>query len=380
VSRTLALFDSSETLCYAGVTSMPAPIPHEALARAVRAAFGASARIDGAESLAGDASSRRYVRLRLAGPGGPPTVVAMLLGADRAPLGSEELGGPAASSELPFVAVGRYLAGCGLPVPAVYLDASQTDGLLLVEDIGDTTLWAAAAASPAEAARLFGDAIDLLVALQVAGARHPAAACVAFRQRFDARLARWELEHFVEHGIETRHGRRLDATTRGAILTALDPLVVPFAAANPVLAHRDFMAWNIHVQGGRLRLIDFQDALLAPDAYDLAALLTDRTTAALVTPDLEARLLTHFARARSAAGFPAGAELDARYRACALHRALKVIGRFHYLECVKGKPGYLAYLPAVYAVGRRMLGSAPELAPARALLAPFVPELSGEPA
>ena len=46
---------------------MPAPLPHDAFARAVRAAFGAAARIVATEPLAGDASTRRYVRLRLTG-------------------------------------------------------------------------------------------------------------------------------------------------------------------------------------------------------------------------------------------------------------------------------------------------------------------------
>src|SRR5438132_592029 len=160
---------------------MPDAIAQQALARAVRAAFGAGARIVAAERLFGDASSRRYVRLRLA-------------------------------------------------------------------------------------------------AFQVAGAHHPDPSCLAFRRRFDGRLARWELEHFVEHGIETRHGRRLAADERAGLLAALDPLAAPFEREAPVLVHRDFMAWNLHLRDGRLHLIDFQDALLGPDAYDLAASLTDRPT------------------------------------------------------------------------------------------------------
>lgn len=354
---------------------MPDSIPHEALARAVRAAFGEHAHIVAAEPLTGDASSRRYVRLKLDG-GGPPTAVAMLLGADRFPLGSDEIGGPAASTELPFVEVGRYLAARGFAVPVVHRDAASADALLVLEDIGDTTLWTAASARPAEMRALFTAAIDLLVALQVAGARHPDPACLAFRRRFDGRLARWELEHFVEHGIETRHGRKLPPDERASLLAALAPLVVPFEQGAPVLVHRDFMAWNLHLQEERLRLIDFQDALLGPDAYDLAALLTDRTTETLVRPDLEAELIAHFHAARGAAGLPVEGDLGPRYRRCALHRALKVIGRFHYLECVLGKPGYLAYLPGVYAVARRMLGALPELAPARARLVPLVPELA----
>jgi hypothetical protein len=301
----------------------------------------------------------------------------MLLGTDRKPLGSEEIGGGGATNdELPFVGVGRYLAARGLPVPRVHHDAARAEGLLLVEDIGDTTLWAAASARPADAAALFAGAVDLLVALQVAGARHPDPDCPAFRQRFDARLAHWELEHFVEHGIETRLGRPLPPAERAEILAGLAPVAAPFATAAPVLAHRDFMAWNIHVQDGALRLIDFQDALLAPDTYDLAALLTDRTTASIVDPGLEAELLARFSAQRTEAGMPAEPGVDGRYRACALHRALKVIGRFYYLEVVKGKPGYLAYLPSVYAVARRMFDAQPALAAVRGRVARHVPELA----
>ena len=325
--------------------------------------------------LAGDASSRRYARLRLAGTGAPTTVVAMILGTDTAPLGSDDITGDLTPTELPFVNVARWLAREGFPVPAIHHVGAR---LLLLEDVGDTTLWAAAAASPARTAELFGAAIDLLVRLQVAGTRHPDADCYAFAQRFEDRLARWEVDHFVEHGIETRHGRALPAAARTAILDALEPLTVPFAAPAPVFTHRDFMAWNLHVQEGptRLRLIDFQDALLGPDAYDLAALLTDRTTAALVDGALEEALVDRVRAARTAAGLPVSGDVIARYRSCALQRALKVIGRFYYLEVVKQKPGYLAYLPSVYAVARRMLVALPELADARRRIAPHVPELA----
>src|SRR6059058_2210032 len=350
-------------LWYAPLRAMSEPMPLEALAPAVRAAFGAGARIVAAEPLAGDASTRRYVRLRLPG-------------ADRLPLGSEEIGGVAGGDELPFVNVGRYLGGCGLPVPAVY---HETPTFLLLEDVGDTTLWAAARADAARVSELFGAAVDLLVALQAAGAQRPAPACYAFRQRFDGRLARWELEHFVEHGIETRHGCRLPVAERAALLEALAPLAEPFERGTPVLAHRDFHAWNLHVQDGRLRILDFQDALLAPDAYDLASLLTDRTTAELVPPALEASLTERFVEGRAAAGVPVAPGFAERYRRCALQRALKVIGRFYFLERVKGKPGYLAYLPAVYGVARRLLRAEPALASVLPELVRWVPELGEEP-
>jgi hypothetical protein len=354
---------------------MPEPLPHEALARAVRAAFGGDAAVLAADPLSGDASTRRYVRLRLAGTHAPATAVAMLLGEGRFAPGSDEIGGGVVIDELPFVNVGRWFAAQGFAVPAVHQDAAQTDGFLLLEDIGDTTLWTAATRDVSAAPALFEAAVDLLVAIQAAAARHPDPACYAFRRRFDGALARWELEHFVEHGIETRHGRPLPAGERSALLAALAPIAAPFDDPSPDLCHRDFMAWNLHVQDGRLRLIDFQDALLGPGTYDLAALLTDRSTGDLVTPALEAALIERFRRARAAAGLSAD-DVELRYRQCALHRALKVIGRFYFLERVKQKPGYLAYLPAVYGVARRMFAALPGLADLQARAAAHVPELA----
>src|SRR5215470_1089486 len=117
-------FDSLRSVCYAAEPAMSEPMPHDAVTRAVRAAFGLDACIVATEPLFGDASSRRYLRLRLAGAGERATAVLMLL-----------------------------------------------------EDVGDVTLWAAASRDPARVPALFGAAVDLLVALQVAGARHPDATC-----------------------------------------------------------------------------------------------------------------------------------------------------------------------------------------------------------
>lgn len=356
---------------------MPDALPHEAITRAVHAAFGRSVQVTATDRLCGDASNRVYLRIALTGVGtaaGPATAVVMLLGEGRFQGGGDELGS-GRTSELPFVDVGRYLARHHLPVPALYHDASTTDGLLLLEDIGDTNLWSVASAEPARVDDLFAQAIELLVQLQRTGHTQPDPSCCAFRRRFDGALAHAEVEHFIDHGIDTRHGRPLPAVARAEMLAALAAVEEPFRTAPPVLAHRDYMAWNLHWQHDRLRLIDFQDALLAPDAYDLAALLTDRHTPSLVTPDREAALIAQFVASRRAAGLPVHDDFPRHYRLCALHRALKVIGRFYFLEVVKGKPGYLAYLPGVYAVARRMFDALPQLEPARALIVPWVPEL-----
>jgi aminoglycoside/choline kinase family phosphotransferase len=351
------------------------PAEEEArFARAVREAFGHDARIVASTPLHGDASSRRYVRLSLAGTPVRSAVV-MVLGDDAFGGGSDELGGSGVAAELPFVEVGRWLAAHGFRVPAVRADRAAGDRLLLLEDVGDTTLWAAVSAEPARARELFGLAVDLLVRLQVAGVRS-ATPCVAFGRRFDEQLARAELAHYVDHGVQTRHGVTLSSDERAALLASLDPLAAPFRDGPFALSHRDYMAWNIHVHDGELVLIDFQDALVAPDAFDLSQLLTDRTTATRVDGDLESELVARFERGRATAGFPVAPGFADRYRRCALQHVFKVIGRFYFLEVVKGKPGYLAYLPSVYEVGRRMLRALPELAAAVPLVVRWTPELA----
>src|SRR5262249_29445367 len=205
---------------------MSSAIPHEALARAVTLVFGDAARITRTEPLHGDASSRRYVRLTLAGAR-VPTTVAMLLGEGRFAPGSDELGGSPALTELALVTVGRGLARHDFRIPPIVAARSRKDGFLLLEDVGDQPLWAAVDAGPRPTRVLFADAVDMLAKLQIAGARDPDPACIAFGRRFDGVLARAELEHFVEHGIETRHGHALPLAERRALLHALAPCQAP---------------------------------------------------------------------------------------------------------------------------------------------------------
>jgi aminoglycoside/choline kinase family phosphotransferase len=140
------------------------------------------------------------------------------------------------------------------------------------------------------------------------------------------------------------------------------------------------MAWTLPVHDGALVLIDVQDALLAPDAFDLAQLLTDRTTGRRFGAEAARALRDRFAAGRIAAGLPLAPGFDERYERCVLQHALKVIGRFHLLEVVQKKPGYLAYLPSVYVVARRALAALPECRRGAALVTRWVPELGEDAA
>ncbi len=341
--------------------------------------FGPAVSVERIALLAGDASTRRYARLWLAGGPVPATAVAMVL-ADRAVAhSSEELGTVPATGELPFLNVQRYFARLGVAVPAVYIDAAD-EGLVVLEDVGDLCLRDAAERGSRDlVAGLFRRAVDQLLRIQLGGERAPDPGCIAFSQAFDERLFLWEFDHFLEWGIERRSGP-LPVAERHELQRYFETLAARLGRERRYLSHRDFHAWNLFVQGGEIRVLDFQDALLAPAPYDLATLLGDRDTPRVVPPELEAELLAYYREAWRARGGPPwdADHLGEVYRLCALQKAFKVIGRFHYLDLAKGKPGYLRYLPPTLAQIGRLLEPSGRSGTVRAILARYFPEL-GEP-
>lgn len=344
----------------------------------VRGRFGNGAELLRLEPLAGDASTRRYLRAILRGSGAPASAVVMVLADRGIAMSSDELAVFAnAPTELPYVNVHHFLSGVGVAVPELYVDASAA-GLLVLEDVGDVPLWDAARGQSDDiVAALFGQAIEQLSLIQIEGTAAADARCIAFQQVFDRRLFDWEFEHFLEHGLINRVGRPIPSNELDELRAHFGRISAFLDAQPRVLNHRDFHAWNLHVHQGRIRVIDFQDALLAPAPYDLATLLGDRDTPQLIHPTLERHLLAAYASRSAACGGRSWSadDLWEVYAACALQKAFKVIGRFHYLDVVKGKPGYLRYLPPTWRQIDRLLTARPDLQPVRRILAQYVPEL-----
>ena len=334
-----------------------------ALEKTVADKWGDDASIAQITDLAGDASSRSYARLSLrgTGPDVPRSAVVMVLAGSGLALSSDELavfGAP--STELPYLNLHEFLEPLGVRVPEVYVDG-VADGFLLLEDVGDSALRDAVnGCSPAEVEAWYRRAIDQLLLIQIGGTRARNDGCIAFKQRFDKRLFLWEFEHFVEWGLNRGEADRLPSDQAEALRTLFDDVSARLAGAPAVLNHRDYHSWNLFVQpeaDNAVRIIDFQDALLAPAAYDLATLLNDRDTPAVVTPDLEAALVRYYHDAwnRQADTPRAYADVWNEYNLCLLQKACKVVGRFYYLELEKGKSGYLRYIPPTLATIRRVL-------------------------
>jgi aminoglycoside/choline kinase family phosphotransferase len=349
------------------------PRLEEVLIPFVRELVGGREATGSVETMVGDASTRRYHRVRIEG-GRPASVVIMELPDE--PLKSDEATAPGLGPpELPFLNVQRYLADRDYPVPRVFR-ADMRRGLVALEDLGDRTFEAAVReASPGERRRFYRAAIAQIVALQKLGDQKADPSCVAFGRRFDQPLLRWELDHFREWYLEAERGVKLDEGETKALAAAFDWLARELATAPVTLVHRDFQSRNLMVVGDAapdLRVIDFQDALLGTRAYDLVALLRDSY---VVLPAAEVdHLIGEFI---TQSGVADAAAFRRQFLLQTLQRKLKDVGRFVFIDRVRKNPSFLRWIPATVGYLREAVAAAPaELEALREIFARRLPELS----
>jgi aminoglycoside/choline kinase family phosphotransferase len=308
-------------------------------------------------ALRGDVSTRRFWRIAIAGSSDAPTSSIVIdLGPEDLPLYARTLKMyPEPLPEPPWINLHRFLNALGAPVPALY-QSSAHDRLLMVEDLGSLSLFAAALANPAKAADLYREAVRELMRFHIEGTASANRECLAFQVVYDERLFAWEMHRFVDAGLA--------AVAPGADARALQvdlaTLARELGALPRVFSHRDFHGNNLFLQGAiaspKIRVIDFQDALMAPAAQDLAVLLTTRDTGELISPAMEERLLDFYFAGLMRRGLTTMSRDDflKSYSRCVLQHALKCIGLFVSLER-EGKPGYAAYTPHAISQARRML-------------------------
>lgn len=350
----------------------------EVIADKIRAVYGTNTAVSSIIALAGDASSRRYYRAVIKASGAPKSVIVMELPSGSAlPLSSEELAVfKQAPKELPFLNMHRFLSGIGVRVPMVY-GHWQNDGILLLEDLGDTALWDRVQGLPEEEILTWYEkAIDELLILQIRGTAARDEDCVAFQQRFDFRLYMWEFEHFLEYGLEKRPAH-VTGTAIETLRRIFSEIAQRLDRYPSCLNHRDYHSWNLMIHEEAVAVIDFQDALLAPPQYDLASLLNDRITDSVIIPHIEDQLVSYYLRRRG--------DIEKRevnkdefreiYLLSAIQRDFKVVGRFYYLDLVKGKPGYRKFIPPTVRRLNRNLARLPQLEPIIPILAEHYEEM-----
>lgn len=241
-----------------------------------------------------------------------------------------------------FLYVAELLRSRDVLVPKVFAhDAPR--GLLLLEDLGATTLFdALAKASAADAMNLYAAAIDVLLHLQrasVAGELDPAR---THNPDYDPPFVRrYEIDYFVREMVEGMAG--LSAVP--GLESELDSLAK--AAGSPTrrcLMHRDFQSRNLMLTRGAVAVVDFQGARLGPRTYDLASLLFDP-----YVPVLDEIREPLFARYLAGRSKDDASEIRGEWRSVAIVRLLQASGAFAYLGHRQGKSGFLPHAPLALA-------------------------------
>ena len=343
---------------------MAAPVlPHHVTAYLERS--GLAAEVTTVLPLTGDASDRRYFRLMR--KTGPSRVLA---------LHAE----PFDAAVQPFCRVAALFAAMPLPIPAI-LDKAGDLAILLLEDLGDVTLQAHLGAAPAaEHNRLYREAVGLIEALQRRGAELASPEYPPYQVAFDVDKLLWELDFFTRHYLEAYRGAAVTAADREALKTQWQAMAEELAGEPRVLCHRDYHSRNLMLHQGELYIIDFQDARLGPDTYDLVSLLRDSYV------DLPDAAVDDFIAYFMALKRPGGADTSAhqaweqdfrrRFDLMALQRNLKALGTFGYQTSTRRNPVYIQYIPRTIRHVQKNLAHDPaRFDPLRGLLAHYMDEL-----
>jgi N-acetylmuramate 1-kinase len=324
--------------------------------------------------LLGDASNRKYYRLRPATPAGAKSIILMELAEAEDFKKSEEkvTTSRVPVKELPYINILRHLETCQVAVPKLYYYEKEK-GLLFLEDLGDITLREELdGCDPAAYRPYYVLAIEELLKIQIQGTRLENPDCIAFGRAFDMPLLMWEFDHFLEYGVEEGHAKKMDPKDRHRCRSLFEEIAQSLAMQPRYLTHRDFHSRNLMIQDGKIRVLDFQDALMGPAQYDLASLLRDSYLS--LSEELVQELLTYYLdRKESLEGITVDRKEFIRlFDLMSVQRNLKACGRFAYIHTVKHNPNYLPYISPTLKNVRSNLAKYPELHDLRNLLKQYV--------
>ena len=303
--------------------------------------------------LTGDASDRRYFRVLVK----DSTSIVLALHA-----------GPIDYATMPFVSVAHLFAEVPLPVPRI-LHHSDPLGILGLEDLGDVTLQAhVGTADPAEHAALYRQAVGFIAKLQQRGDVLRSDDYPPYRIAFDVEKLTWELEFFVKNYLLAYKGATPTDAERDALRQEWSFIVEELADERRVLCHRDYHSRNLMLHDGSLYIIDFQDARMGPDTYDLVSLLRDSYVD--LTPPQVDGLVAYFLAHKGDA--PDEEEFRRRFDLMALQRNLKALGTFGYMTTARNNTVYIQYIPRTLAHVKANLAKYPRFERLRSLLEPWL--------
>jgi len=242
-----------------------------------------------------------------------------------------------------YVQIAEFLTAHGINAPKVFFHDAE-EGLIWIEDLGETDLWSYRHESWPVRRPLYEAALEEVAKLHelpMALADHVRKDLPA---EFDAPLYLWEQSYFFENCLGRYFGVEADLCSELAALPALRAIAPRLASFPRVLVHRDFQSQNIIIRNGHAHLIDFQGMRPGLSKYDIASLLYDPYV--YLTEAERDELLAYYRRTREEAGSPLRSDGEELVRLCAMQRLMQALGAYGYLGLVRGNKSFLDHIPA----------------------------------
>jgi N-acetylmuramate 1-kinase len=307
----------------------------------------------------GDASTRIFERLTL------DKQTMILMNAPPHPDNTPVRGGKSygtiahlADNAIAYVALAAGLRERNCSAPVI-LHADTDLGLILMEDLGDERIVTGNPPVPVEAR--YRTALDLLVALHRRRLPEtlPLAAHGEYRlPQYDMEALLIEVELLLDWYLP--HVRApADDERRAEFVSLWREALAPALEAPATWVLRDYHSPNLlwlkdRQDVARIGVLDFQDAVIGPPAYDVASLLQDARVD--VPETLEMGLLSRYVRARRGDDRRFDpAKFAQLYATLAAQRASKILGIFARLDRRDGKPQYLRHIPRIWRYLQRSL-------------------------
>jgi aminoglycoside/choline kinase family phosphotransferase len=282
----------------------------------------------------GDLSPRRYFRVFL-DTGAPistdtSSVIIMYFDSLNPPEAESRV---VKSSFDSYLEAGEFFGQHGIPVPLVYFSSAE-ERIIVLEDLGSSPIIDLARAGEQSVSETYRMAVRGIHALQEI---ERSGDFFIFERGFDSRVYIKEMMEFSDYFLP-----ETVSDTEKKIITDSYRLIGQQLESFPrVLVHRDYHSWNLMKDTkGRLRIIDFQDALMGTRSYDLVALVHERDIDSVLgnslVSELEEEFFSYYQDSRVR---------DLEYPFVLLQRDLKVAGRFAKVVRERGLKQYGVWIP-----------------------------------
>ncbi|SMN11580.1 COG3178: Predicted phosphotransferase related to Ser/Thr protein kinases [uncultured Candidatus Thioglobus sp.] len=246
-----------------------------------------------------------------------------------------------------FVKIATLLRANNIYAPKI-IEADLTQGFLLIEDLGNVTFLQAL--NKNNRTNLYKNAIDELIKMQVIDCTD------RDLPTYSDTLLKTEMQLLIDWYLPKKAHTELQPIFQMLSDNALN--------SRQVFIHRDYHARNLMLTQNKIAVIDFQDALIGSQTYDLCSLLKD-SYIELSIDELQALLHYYYDNAKISGNF---SEFERQFELMGLQRHFKILGIFKRLSIRDNKHQYLNDIPLVKKYALQMADKYPEFRLLRALL------------